>query len=501
MASAQLKDTMLRVISAVCLLTCLAIPTLAVAGTGCDGAGNCYVRAGAAGTGTGASWTNAYTGFGTGAGQMNPSSMTGGVTYWMGAGTYSAPTWTASGSSGSPITVEAATAAVHGPDATWSSGYAGQVVFSGVTTLTGSYWTINGQSSGATYPTNTAQNIKFWNASNGSQWAFGNGGTGSYTNWTLEYVEILGTNTAGASYTDEGFECGGGTTATCSNINLLYDWIHAAGTDLISSNSWNTSNPGTGWVIDHTWLDHNCADQDCGPSGTHAQGAQLTVSNLTISNSVWQDMMSSGFITDANGDTGTGPAKSKWLIYGNIFFWDATFAAGGVQTMGEGDGIIGDFNSAPTASVFENNTIYGIISTGSGSCSSSAWYAVPSDSITENNLWEDTTNCNPSNSSSAGTWNYNTYGKNSSDSSDTSSQKQSTSSELLSSPTASTLAGFALAANTSAGATISTLCSTDMLGVARGTNGTWDRGAEQLGSTTSASASPNPPAALTVTVK
>src|SRR5208337_696928 len=57
------------------------------AATGCDGVGNCYVYASATGSATGASWTNAYTGFGAGAGQVNPARMSRGVTYWTAART------------------------------------------------------------------------------------------------------------------------------------------------------------------------------------------------------------------------------------------------------------------------------------------------------------------------------------------------------------------------------------------------------------------------------
>jgi hypothetical protein len=265
-------------------------------------------------------------------------------------------------------------------------------------------------------------------------------------------------------------------------MNLLYDWIHNAGTDDISSNSWNTSNPGTGWVIDHSWISYNCADQNCGPSGTHAQGAQLTVSNLTISNSVWQDMMSSGFITDANGATGSGPAKSQWLIYGNIFFWDTGFQqSSALISIGEGDGIIGDFNSAPSNSVFYNNTIWGITtSADANSCSSNAWYADPPDAKNYNNVWEDTTNCNPTDSSSTGTWDYNSYFANSSNSNDSSSHKQTSSAEAFVSPASSTISGFGLAAHTSAGASLSSPYNIDMLGVTRGADGIWDRGALQI---------------------
>jgi hypothetical protein len=82
---------MKRSITLAILLLCYS--AFGFAATGCDGSGNCYVRAGATGTGTGSSWTNAYTGFGTGAGQINPASMSRGVIYSVASGNYGTPTF------------------------------------------------------------------------------------------------------------------------------------------------------------------------------------------------------------------------------------------------------------------------------------------------------------------------------------------------------------------------------------------------------------------------
>src|SRR6185437_16576993 len=95
------------------------------ASSGCDGAGNCYIRAGASGSGSGADWTNAYTGFGTGAGQVDPSAMSRGVTYWIAAGSYGKVAFRTPDSGTSVITLEGVTSGNHGPAADWSSSFAG----------------------------------------------------------------------------------------------------------------------------------------------------------------------------------------------------------------------------------------------------------------------------------------------------------------------------------------------------------------------------------------
>src|ERR1700677_4630941 len=113
---------------------------------GCDGAGNCYVRSGASGTGTGADWTNAYTGFGTGAGQANPASLTRGVNYYVAGGNYNLSTTTtfSTPASGTTlITILAPTIASHGTATGWSNAYQAQALFGPIVVDSG-YWTLNG---------------------------------------------------------------------------------------------------------------------------------------------------------------------------------------------------------------------------------------------------------------------------------------------------------------------------------------------------------------------
>src|SRR5579863_6175079 len=126
----------------VAILFCLC--ATAWAASGCDGAGNCYIRSGASGAGDGSSWTDAYTGFGSGSGKANPSSLSRGTTYWLAAGSYGGVTFNTPASGSSAITIEAATSSSHGPATDWNNSYAGQAVF-GESAITTSYWTITGQ--------------------------------------------------------------------------------------------------------------------------------------------------------------------------------------------------------------------------------------------------------------------------------------------------------------------------------------------------------------------
>src|ERR1700689_5922132 len=99
------------------ILVAAAFPHMTFA-QGCDGVGNCYVRAAATGAGTGADWTNAYTGFGSSAGLVNPASMTRGVTYYVAGGNYSIGsviTWNTADARTTPITIQAPTVGSHDP--------------------------------------------------------------------------------------------------------------------------------------------------------------------------------------------------------------------------------------------------------------------------------------------------------------------------------------------------------------------------------------------------
>ena len=97
-------------------------------------------------------------------------------------------------------------------------------------------------------------------------------------------------------------------------------------------------------------------------------------------------------ICDAAGGT---PAISNWEIYGNIFFWDAAFASDSQTFIG--DGRVGLFGQTTSGHLyFYNNTIYGFST--NNTCNSSAVVNVSQafpTTVIENNLWEQTTNCQP----------------------------------------------------------------------------------------------------------
>ncbi len=511
------------------ILAVLTVPACTRGATtaGCDGNGNCYVYAGATGAGNGSNWTNAYTGFGTGGGQINPGSMTRGVTYWIAAGSYGSPTFSSAVNGSSVITIEGVTTSSHGPASDWSSGLAGQALFGSTVAITTSYWTFNGQAvAGCTYPSNNdnCYTMKFWNQTSQSGAPFMI--TGS--NLSFEYLDVVGSglnggafpnnSSVGDAWSDDAWLNTGTTTNGTNNLYIGHCYIHHTGNTQIQLNAGSES----GLTFEYNWMSYN----HTGQNSVHDEGFALTYSNVIVRFNVFQDICYNGVMADSTGGT---PTLSNWEFYGNLVFWDSAYAslngANGNATTNRG---IIDFLAENFSGhiYFYNNTIYGIYApyaelngtswaTNAVTGASGASTGSPT-VIIENNLWYGdgyTTGqigdyCGV-NSSASCTRGYNAYYIGSVPSGSFQNPSESNN-YTVSNPsaipfinaTASTLAGFELTTpdpfSSYVGVTVGSPYNVDMLGVVRGANGTWDRGALQIGSGSTQS-QPNPPTGLTVT--
>ena len=361
----------------------------ASAAGGCDGAGNCYIYASANGSGTGVNWTNAYKGFGTGAGQVNPASMTRGVTYWIANGNYGPVTFSTPDSGTSVITIEGATTSSHGPASDWSNSYAGQALFAATAANTGTfittdYWTFNGQTRGSDWQ--SGYTIKFWNEANTQTYSNGYNEAISLSgnNVTFQYVEMCGTGQYMSGGTLVSFPSNTATADKCSvnncgnwsddaiftpvpvsNLYVGHCYAHHTGgvtfqMDATLNNAGQTA--GSNLVWEYNWIAYN----HTGMNGQHDEAYSLYGSNVTIRYNVFQDICSTGIITTAgagSAENGTLPHLSNWDIYGNLFFWDSTYAAlngqYGLATLD--DGIVSFLGEKMSGYIhFYNNTISGI---------------------------------------------------------------------------------------------------------------------------------------------
>lgn len=501
--------------------TQVTVPNSATATGGCDGAGSCYVRADATGAGTGADWTNAYTGFGPGSGQVAPSSMQRGVIYWVASGNYAGVSFNAPESASALITIKGATDASHGSASDWTNSYGGQAVFSPIA-ITTSNWVFDGQSRGADWQ--SAYTMKFWNQSvpGGAAVVLGTYQSG-VNNVSLRYIEVEG---SGA-----GFPNNTATTDKCSvdncgvwddngiyeaqpvsNIYVGYSYLHHTGNAQFQFNA--TSNGGTGinsnLLVEYSWVSYN----HTGQNGQHDSAAAFLANNLTVRYNVFQDNSGSGLITDASANH---PTMANWYVYGNVFFNDAAYLALGqlywLNTVDQGVLVLGDGGGADNSETltgtfqFTNNTMAnfnppGVSCLGTYSMLPIAATTMVSGSasaVIENNLWYRSFcvygNYNPfcHQVSGACTQDYNaSYSGGLNDQlgwqtlatpSAHDVNISGTVSPFVDS-TASTIAGFELVAPdpfvSYPGAALGAPFNLDILGVTRGADGTWDRGALQL---------------------
>jgi hypothetical protein len=388
---------------------------------GCDGAGNCYIRAAAAGAGTGADWTNAYTNFGTSAGMANPASLTRGVAYYVAAGTYNATTagyeFNTPDSGSLVIKIQAATTSSHGTATGWSNAFQGPAIWSMATGGTRpiinfdtDFWTFSGEynacgtrltepflpcRSGYGFAVNNNNGSNKPVSSLGVQidYAAIGGATTAVNNVTIEFVEFIGDSDATGSntvigscagalgvQTPEGAGPAGGVQST--NDALLYSYAHDDSGGPVYMNG--TAN----FVLDHNWFNKDWGFNYCGmtncsgqpiPNSCHSEigikNANFTgTSNITISNNFIENLGSTAPLADPGSGGGAncqpGALTSACTsgitgmnIFGNVFFCNTaewTFTSGvSLTDCPGGNGFIGIFNYNNTGINVYNNTFDG----------------------------------------------------------------------------------------------------------------------------------------------
>jgi hypothetical protein len=382
---------MRKLLLTIAILIAAALPHPTGAVSGCDGAGNCYVRAAATGAGTGADWTNAYTGFGTGAGQVNPASLTRGVNYYVAGGTYNASsttTFSTAASGTTLITILAPTIASHGTATGWSNAYQSQAVF-GPILIASNYWTLDGvyRGSGTGLPATdwrTGYGFKV-NNSNGSGgrigasgiWA-GDSSPDEADHVTVEYFEVQGSGDTTGTVQD------GGITFNFAQFPvILFNFVHDTGSTNMTMDSITTD------IIEYNWMmnDQSCQSGVGGCTSGHAEGIAIRgMNNLTFAYNYMENEEGTGYIgTPCPGSSCFNGSQDTWNFYGNVFFantseWHGNCASGCTRT-GIQDGLSTDViqffggpgdNAIWTAMNWWNNTIYAIggdaSSNGPGQC-------------------------------------------------------------------------------------------------------------------------------------
>lgn len=546
------KNAIHRILLMSLPLTCLILggTVFSLAASGCDGSGNCYVRSGATSGGrNGIDWNNAYLDL--------PANLTRGVTYWVATGTYGGHIFNDTDSGTITITVMAPTIASHGTDTGWSNSYQAQAVFqsadtSGVGTIfsfTTDYYVVSGS-----YRSNSTGNPQVdWQSEAGYGFRTDNSeavacyasigfGTNSATaavvvhDITFEYVDVNGSHAA----TDTGCRENGIENDWGSyNLTVSSNYIHDAGASMLFLHGQHCANgsvvtppctrgtaPGGGTYgpANNEIFQYNYFSRNYSTADYHAEGGSISegTQDLTIAYNYWQDINGTAIIAPAsacdfnNCNQNNGP----WYLYGNVVLMtNCSAVSGGSGANAKNPGIANFlylFDSQFSGNVYiVNNTIanYGTgCGLGSGIMLGDGGYTNPMQAVyVVNNAWSGAAQISISNScpTSNGqptctsiTWAYNAYfaTTDSSPTNDSDPNKQvSTSNAIFNS---ATTFDYRLVTDTSEGLNMSTILSadsTDLLGTIRAADGTWDRGAFQLPS--SSANTPNPPTGLTATVQ
>jgi hypothetical protein len=471
---------------------------------------NHYVRAGAAGTASGADWTNAYTAL--------PASLVRGDLYYISKGNYASHNFNDADSGATTIEVRAATIADHGTATGWMDSYQGQAVFANDINFGADYYIFNGA-----YRSTVTGNPKVdWSLDSGYGFQVDNHtaricngnvmmeiGANAPTfqhDITVEYTDLWGSGVSaavGGNPCEDGLDVVGG-----SYIKFTLGAIHSVGEDI---SEWHGNHghigggggygTGSGNEMSYTWASNNC----CNDGVIHGQGLSVSEDeiNWTLKYNYLVNMVSTSTLfpaTPCDYNTCSGH-NGPWYIYGNVFYGDTS------NHCAAGDGVLALFDVAFSGTVYVLNNTFSFLSNANCSNPEPAWFFNNGDPswrinmagfIWENNLIYKGDNENiyltcPTlrmTCTGAFTWDYNSWLSmlDTSANSDTSTHVQRT---PLNPFQADTSYDFRLTSHTAAGLDTTSILAangTDMLGATRGTGGTWDRGAFQL-----SGAAPPPP--------
>jgi len=411
------------------------------------------------GSGTGIDWDNTLSWSGL--------TFVRGNTYYLMDGSYGSKTLNTAESGTQTITIRKATATNYDECGNltgdgWSSTYGdGQAVRAGQVTMSTDYWVIDGVSR-----TNwtSGHGIKI-DLSGSACISKGILITNS-SNSIIRYVEIEGVG-------DDG-DCVGGandliySTGGANNITLQYSYLHDSGRTLIDT-ARNTP-AETGWLVEYNYFYKNESNGD-----EHSEMWSLhQLSNVVVRYNIWDLWEGTGCIIALDTLT-TGP--TGWDIYGNLFINGNCVS---------GNGII----ATDTGSTFDNVRFFNnVVYNSSGNCgispgSGTGWYNY-------NNIFY---NNSCASGSLYGTHDYNWFYGNSFTTPTEANRQIGTGDPF----TNAAGGDFTLTAATNDGYDTGALIpgnDLDMLGITRGGDEVWDRGAFEYESGDS-----TPPTLNTVTI-
>lgn len=410
-----------------------------------------YVRAGAAGAKTGTDWTNAYAAL--------PSTLVRGATYYVAGGSYGTRTFSDPVSGTAVITIKKATPAAHGTNVGWQDSYGTtQAVFGNLAFRTG-YYVFDGTTGGGPGSWDTGFGFKVQGTYHTIDFP------AVVSNITLRHVDIQGGGRAATTNTDLLY-----LVNRYTNITLSYCYLHDTSRSMILS--WPAG--GSGFLIEYSKFARN------GVAEHREAWSAGTDSNVIVRNNLFEDIFGTGFIAIVNNN---GDA-SNWQIYGNVFYHSGRYTDGMINTGGivvRYDGSSGPISVRAVNWQVHNNAFVNVIG-----YTSAINIEASSGSYIYNNIWYNNKGATGIGSRSGITGDYNWFYANK-------SNGQYASHDVIgsSNPFVNWQAGDFRLAYAIPGQSLASQYAKDPLGVTRGSDGTWDRGAYEYGGTATLSAPTN----------
>ena len=424
------------------LSVCLLWPVLSFADTHC-------VRQGAAGNGSGADWVDAHPSL--------PSTLVRGDTYYLADGSYGAHTFNDATSGSTPITIVKATAAAHGPDGGWDDAYGdGQAVFTHWDVYT-DYYVFDGAVRDADWRRGAVNQYGIRVAGTGPLRLDDGAGQGG-DHLTFRFVDVAG----GGRDTGDGDDVVYGLTGN-SDVTFQSCALHDSDrTIFLMRGNW------TSLTVDHSYLARNTSTP-----AVHGELLSMTDSDgVVFSHNVIEDIEGTAVFAGLNDGV-----ASNWKIFGNVVLYTPDYVA---NARGDGHNygiaafvyVANDASNDNTGNNFlvHNNTFYNMQGLWSG-----VFIEQGSGNVVRNNVWHGCVRTNNSGVSADTNWYFETIADG--DSSGSSVTCTSACDIFVD----AAQKDFHLAVATAAGAALPSPFDVDPDGRLRGADGTWDRGAFELG--------------------
>jgi len=332
-----------------------------------------YVRDGAAGTGDGSDWTNAYDDL--------PTQLERGATYYIADGAYGGYTFDDPENGTQYITIKKATVADYGTNDGWnpSTMGSGQAEFtrSGESVflfITGNY-IIDGQVGGGPGSWDSGHGIKL--RSTELQKAIDLRGLGWYDvevpdNFEFKHIEIEGRGLAGAGTNDDLFYNALNTTLLnvgAENVILENNYFHDAGRTIFLISH------GLNWTVQYNSFKRSHSTPEIHGAGWADFGSD----NMTIRYNIFSDIEGTAFLDIKKN---WGDENYYWDVYGNVFM----YSPGNPYNMGGVSHVFADTHETTAPSnhmLFYNNIIVNI----HGGWNTGLRFTDPTGNKAYNNIW------------------------------------------------------------------------------------------------------------------